>query len=128
MGRYLLFVLLLPLGSASAFETDPAINSFSDELTDCAGFYLISSRSVRAQPELAEQKKQAAVSALAFAKELSNEDVIRAKTEKAIKSMLEEVNGDAVKWSNLIKKYSAKCDEIVADPGKRADYWFKTPG
>ncbi|MFJ7285735.1 hypothetical protein [Pseudomonas sp. NPDC099000] len=127
MGRYLFFVLLLPLGSASAFETDPAINSFSNELTDCAGFYLISSRSVRAQPELAEQKKQAAVSALAFAKELINEDMIRVKTEKAIKSMLEEVNGDAVKWSNLIKKYSAKCDEIVANPGKRADYWFKKP-
>ncbi|MHC8326106.1 hypothetical protein [Pseudomonas sp. LB1P83] len=125
MGRYILFVLLFALGSASAFETDPAINSFSDELTDCAGFYLVSARSVRAQPELAEQKKQAAVSALAFSKEITDENVTRAKTEKAIKSMLEEVNGDAAKWSNLINKYSAKCDEIVANPGKRADYWFK---
>jgi hypothetical protein len=128
VSRYILLVLLFPLCSASAFETDPAISGFSDELTECAGFYLISSRSVRAQPELAEQKKQAAVSALAFAKELSSEDVIRAKTESAVKSMLEKVNGDPVKWSNMIKQYSAKCDEIVADPGKRADYWFNKQG
>ena len=126
MVRYILFVLLLPLGAAFAYEPERAVNNLAHELAECACFYLLSSKLIQSQkPELAEQSNQAAVSALAYSKALTSETLTRARTEMAIKSMLKEIDNDAVNYSILLNKYADQCGETVADPVTRMDYWNK---
>ncbi len=126
MVRYILFALLLPLDSAFAYESERAVNNLAHELAECAGFYLLSSKLIQAQkPELAEQSRQAAVSALAYSKALTSEKLTHARTEMAIKSMLKEIDNDVVNYSILLNQYADQCSETVADPVTRMDYWSK---
>jgi hypothetical protein len=126
VGRNFLFVLLLPLGSASAYELEKAVDILSHELTDCAGFYLISAGRVRAQqPELAEQNKQAAVNALAYSNALTDVETTRARSEAALVSMVGDLKSGAVSFPALSAKYADQCAQTVANPEKRADYLQK---
>lgn len=65
------------------------------------------------------------MSALAYSKALTNEKLTHARTEMAIKSMVKEIDNDALNYSILLNKYADQCGETVADPATRMDYWNK---
>jgi hypothetical protein len=124
--RYISVVLLLPIATAYAYEPERALNNLAHELAECAGFYVISQKILQAQePKLAEQMNEAADRALDFSKTLTSEKLTRARTEMAIKSMMKEIDNDAMNYSILLNKYADNCGEAVSDPMKRMEYWQK---
>lgn len=126
MVRYFSVVLVLPIGAAFAYEPERAVNNLAHELAECAGYYVISEKILQAQdPKLAERMSEAADSALDYSKILTSEKLTRARTEMAIKSMMKEIDNDAMNYSILLNKYADNCGEAVSDPMKRMEYWNK---
>lgn len=126
MVRYFSVVLVLPIGAAFAYEPERAVNNLAHELAECAGYYVISEKILQAQePKLAERMSEAADSALDYSKILTSEKLTPARTEMAIKSMMKEIDNDAMNYSILLNKYADNCGEAVSDPMKRMEYWNK---
>jgi hypothetical protein len=124
--RYVSVLLLLPMGGAFAYELERAVNNLAHELAECAGFYVISEKILHAQePKLAERSQAAADSALEYSTTLTNEKLTRARAEMAIKSMMKEIDNDAMNYSILLNKYADNCGQAVSDPKKRMEYWQK---
>jgi hypothetical protein len=124
--RYISVALVLPIGAAFAYEPERAVNNLAHELAECAGFYVISEKILQAQePKLAERMSEAADNALDYSKTLTSEKLTRARTEMAIKSMMKEIDNDAMNYSILLNKYADNCGEAVSDPMKRMEYWQK---
>jgi hypothetical protein len=124
--RYLSFLLLLPVGSASAYDPERASNNLAHEFAECAAYYSISSEIIsRTKPEVAKQIDDAAALAYEGSRTLTSKKVTEARVEMAVKSMTKELDNDIANFSILINKYSDNCQEAVTDPEARMNYWLK---
>ena len=129
MIRYLSFLLLFPVGSASAYDPERASNNLAHEFAECAAYYSISSEIIsRTKPEVAKQIDDAAGLAYMGSKTLTSKKVTEARVEMAIKSMTKELDNDIANFSILINKYSDNCQEAVTDPEARMNYWLQKAG
>lgn len=129
MIRYFSFLLLLPVGSAAAYDPERASNNLAHEFAECAAYYSITSEIIsRTKPEAAKQFDAAAESAYMGARTLTNKKVADARVEMAIKSMSKELDNDISNFSILLNKYSDNCQEAVTDPEARMNYWLKKEG
>ncbi|WP_236203891.1 hypothetical protein [Pseudomonas protegens] len=129
MIRYLSFLLLLQVGSASAYDPQRASNNLAHEFAECAAYYSISSAIIsRTKPEVAKQIDVAAERAFVGARTFTSKKVTEARIEMAIKSMTKELDNDIANFSVLINEYSDSCQEAVTDPEARMNYWLKKEG
>jgi hypothetical protein len=127
--RYLSFLLLYPVGSASAYDPERASNNLAHEFAECAAYYSISSEIIsRTKPEVAKQIDDAADRAYVGSRTLTSKKVTEARVEMAVKSMTKELDNDIANFSILINKYSDNCQEAVTDPEARMNYWLKKEG
>ncbi|MHC8293562.1 hypothetical protein [Pseudomonas sp. LB3P58] len=125
MGRYILFVLLLPLGTAFAYEPERATNNYAHELAECSAFYMLSSLIVKAQkPDVSKNAKKLGGLAIKSSATLTSEKLAHARAEMATKTMLKEIDNDAVNFSILLNKYADPCREALSDSKVRMDYWL----
>lgn len=126
MIRYFSFLLLFPVGSASAYDPERASNNLAHEFAECAAYYSISSEIIsRTKPEVAKQIEEAADRAYVGARTLTSKKVTEARVDMAIKSMIKELDNDIANFSILLNKYSDSCGEAITDPEARMNYWLK---
>jgi hypothetical protein len=125
--RYsLLLLLLLPMGSVSAYDIVRVGELLAQELNECAAYYLVSASLVRAQqPELAEKNKQIAMEALAYSLALTDKEETRARGRAAVISMHQDLKSGAASLATLTARYADQCAKTVDNPEERADYWLK---
>lgn len=127
--RYFSFLLLFPVGSASAYDPERASNNLAHEYAECAAYYSISSEIIsRTKPEVAKQIDDAADRAYVGSRTLTSKKVTEARVEMAVKSMTKELDNDIANFSILINKYSVNCQEAVTDPEARMNYWLDKDG
>jgi hypothetical protein len=127
--RYVSFLLLLPVGSVSAYEPERAVNNLAHEFAECVAYYAISSKIIEPQdPKAAKKLDQAGLQALAGSTALSSKKVTEARIEMAAKSMTKDLDNDMANFSILLNKYSDSCGEAVTDPEARMNYWLKKQG
>lgn len=126
MGRSAFFVLLLLASSVEAYEPALAANNYAHELADCSAFYMLSSTIVKAQrPEMADQLQKAAELAYELSSTLTNSKLALARAQMATKTMIKEIENDAINFSILLNKYADPCKESIDNYEARMDYWLK---
>lgn len=129
MIRNLSFLLLLPVGSASAYDPERASNNLAHEFAECAAYYSISSKIIaRTKPEVAKRIDDFAALAFEGSNTLTSEKVTNARVEMAIKSMVKELDNDIANFSILLNKYSDSCGEAINHPEARMNYWLNKEG
>ncbi|WP_240350341.1 hypothetical protein [Pseudomonas viridiflava] len=123
--RYLVLLLAFPLNDALAYEPARANNNLAHELAACSAFYMLSSVVLKSQkPDLAEKFGQIGETAIEYSAALTSEKLALARVEMATKSMMKDIDNDAVNYSILLNEYSDRCGEAVSDPVKRLEYWL----
>lgn len=119
-------MLLLLVGTASAYEPKQALNNLAHEYAECAAYYTVSSKILEKQePKLSERMNQAAIDALAYSNALTSEKLTDARVEMAVKSMVKDLDNDIANFSIILNKYSDRCGEAMTDPKERMNYWLK---
>jgi len=127
--RNLSFLLLLPVGSASAYDPERASNNLAHEFAECAAYYSISSKIIaRTKPEVAKRIDDFAALAFEGSNTLTSEKVTNARVEMAIKSMVKELDNDIANFSILLNKYSDSCGAAINNPEARMTYWLEKEG
>lgn len=108
--------------NANAGEAETA---FTDELHQCAAYYDIGAQTVTAMdaPQMAavgerlqQQGKQAA--AIASKYESNTAEAV----EKTKETLMASTGGQGM--GALMKRYKDKCQEILANPEQRLNYWI----
>ena len=121
----LVVTLLLIMKPAIAYDMERAVVNLASDLSQCAAFlYIVSKSSEEQAPEVSNAYASLSLNMHEMAIEISNEKVAIARLNMNIKEMLEEIDGSFSNISILLNEYLTLCQEMSNDIEQRLQYWL----
>ncbi len=121
----LVVIILLVVKPAIAYDMERATVNMAADLSQCAAFLFIVSKSNEEQaPEVSDAYASFSFNMHEMAIEISNEKVAIARLNMNINKMMNDIDGSFSNISILTNDYLSFCQEMSNDIGPRLQYWL----
>jgi hypothetical protein len=124
MSTYVALTCAFLFPVAFAYESERAQALLARESAECAGYFTTVSRAPGLDATTRNRLRSDAKSLIELSTKLTSQKLASSRAHLAARTMLREIGEDWARVSTLDNTYQHACENLVADPKARMQYWL----